>query len=67
MLVTFYGRVIDVDFFLISNMLALSFKLLELFIVYVKRNSRSHNFFFDILQELVIDKIWAQYCGMSGG
>jgi hypothetical protein len=57
MLVTFYGRVIDVDFFLISNMLALSFKLLELFIVYVKRNSRSHNFFFDILQELVIDKI----------
>ena len=45
-------------------MLALSFKLLELFIVYVDGNSKSH-IFFGILQELVLDKI-TPYC-ISGG
>jgi hypothetical protein len=47
-------------------MVALSSKLLELFIVYVEGNSRSHNLFFVILQELVIDIISAPYC-VSGG
>jgi hypothetical protein len=47
-------------------MLALTFKLLELFIVYIEGNIRSHNIFFVILQELVLDKIKTPYC-ISGG
>lgn len=46
-------------------MLALSFELLELFIVYIVGNSKSHVLFV-ILQELVLDKIRTPYC-IAGG
>lgn len=65
MLVIFDGQVFDVLDVIINNMLALSFKLLELFIVYVEGNSRSL-IFFGILQELVLDEIRTPYC-ISGG